>query len=115
VNAPETVFQGEPASHRRPRHYDDNGVADYIAHDKCARFNLAATPSSTTTPGSSSRTGAAAAASARETSLWALGQLRCTKRLELIPGATHLFEESGALEKVGTLAADWFLRYLKPR
>ena len=33
-------------------------------------------------------------------------------RLEIVPGATHLFEEPGALERVATLARDWFLRYL---
>jgi dienelactone hydrolase len=34
------------------------------------------------------------------------------KRLEVVPGATHLFEEPGALEQVARLAAGWFLRYL---
>jgi pimeloyl-ACP methyl ester carboxylesterase len=34
------------------------------------------------------------------------------KRLVVVPGATHLFEEPGALEQVATLAADWFSRYL---
>jgi dienelactone hydrolase len=34
------------------------------------------------------------------------------KKLEIIPGATHLFSEPGALEKVAELAADWFLRHL---
>lgn len=43
---------------------------------------------------------------------WALGQLRCTKRLEVVPGATHLFEEPGALESVAALAAEWFLTHL---
>ncbi len=43
----------------------------------------------------------------------ALGQLRVEKRLEIIPGATHLFEEPGALEKVAQLAAGWFARYLR--
>lgn len=41
-----------------------------------------------------------------------LGQLRCEKRLEIIPGATHLFEEPGALEEVTRLARDWFAYYL---
>ena len=36
------------------------------------------------------------------------------KRLEIVPGATHLFEEVGALEEVARLAA-WFRRYLAPR
>jgi pimeloyl-ACP methyl ester carboxylesterase len=36
-------------------------------------------------------------------------------RLEIVPGATHLFEEPGALERVARLARDWFLTYLGPR
>ncbi|HZQ10933.1 MAG TPA: alpha/beta family hydrolase [Anaerolineae bacterium] len=43
----------------------------------------------------------------------ALAELRGEKKLEVIPGATHLFEEQGALEAVAQLATDWFLRYLK--
>jgi putative phosphoribosyl transferase len=42
----------------------------------------------------------------------ALQQLRTDKRLEIVPGATHLFEEPGTLEAVARLARDWFLRYL---
>ena len=38
----------------------------------------------------------------------ALRSLRCEKRLEVVPGASHLFEEPGALEQVSTLAAAWF-------
>ena len=34
------------------------------------------------------------------------------KQLVIVPGATHLFEEEGALEQVAKHAADWFLRYL---
>jgi pimeloyl-ACP methyl ester carboxylesterase len=34
------------------------------------------------------------------------------KELRIVPGATHLFEEPGALEEVARLAADWFVRYL---
>ena len=34
------------------------------------------------------------------------------KRLVVVPGATHLFEEPGALEGVARLAADWFSRHL---
>ena len=45
----------------------------------------------------------------------ALAQMRSEKSLEIIPGATHLFEEPGTLEQVATLARDWFLRYLPPR
>ncbi|HEX6186529.1 MAG TPA: dienelactone hydrolase family protein [Pyrinomonadaceae bacterium] len=41
----------------------------------------------------------------------ALAQLRCEKRLEIIPGATHLFEEPGTLEEVARLAADWFVAH----
>ena len=39
-------------------------------------------------------------------------KMRCEVKLEIIPGATHLFEEPGALEKVGRLASDWFLLHL---
>jgi putative phosphoribosyl transferase len=42
----------------------------------------------------------------------ALRQLQCEKRLEIVPGATHLFEEPGALEAVAQLAADWFAAHL---
>jgi len=42
----------------------------------------------------------------------ALGRLQCPKELTVIPGATHLFEEPGALEKVARLAAEWFVRHL---
>jgi len=42
----------------------------------------------------------------------ALEQLRVEKELKIVPGATHLFEEPGALEEVARLAADWFVRYL---
>jgi putative phosphoribosyl transferase len=44
----------------------------------------------------------------------ALAQLRVEKRLEIVPGATHLFEEPGALEQVAHLAREWFERYLAP-
>lgn len=44
----------------------------------------------------------------------AYNHLRCVKRLEIVPGATHLFEERGALEKVSDLAADWFAAHLVP-
>ena len=40
--------------------------------------------------------------------------LRCEKSFKIVPGATHLFEEPGALEQVAELAADWFRRHLKP-
>jgi dienelactone hydrolase len=42
----------------------------------------------------------------------ALAQLRCEKRLVIVPGATHLFEEPGALEEVARLAREWFEHYL---
>ncbi|HEY8503467.1 MAG TPA: hypothetical protein VIL46_02720, partial [Gemmataceae bacterium] len=43
----------------------------------------------------------------------ALGRLAAPeKKLALVPGATHLFEEPGALEEVARLAAAWFARYL---
>jgi dipeptidyl aminopeptidase/acylaminoacyl peptidase len=35
--------------------------------------------------------------------------------LVIVPGATHLFEEPGALEQVAQLARDWFVRYLAPQ
>jgi putative phosphoribosyl transferase len=35
-------------------------------------------------------------------------QMRCEVKLEIIPGATHLFGEPGALEQVAKLASDWF-------
>jgi dienelactone hydrolase len=42
----------------------------------------------------------------------ALSLLRSEKQIEVVPGATHLFEEPGAFEKVARLAGDWFKRYL---
>jgi len=44
----------------------------------------------------------------------ALIQMVVEKRLEIIPNATHLFPEPGALEAVARLAIDWFVRYLAP-
>ena len=44
----------------------------------------------------------------------ALAELRCEKRLVIISGASHLFEEPGALNDVARLARDWFERYLAP-
>lgn len=43
---------------------------------------------------------------------YALERLRGEKKLEIVPGATHLFQEPGALEHVAALARDWFRRYL---
>jgi dienelactone hydrolase len=44
----------------------------------------------------------------------ALAALGGEARLEVVPGATHLFEEPGALERVAALARDWFLEHLAP-
>jgi putative phosphoribosyl transferase len=41
-------------------------------------------------------------------------RLSCEKRLEIVPGAGHLFEEPGTLEEVAQLAAEWFTRHLPP-
>lgn len=43
----------------------------------------------------------------------AMEQIRAEKELVIVPGASHLFEEPGALEKVAQLAADWFARHIK--
>jgi dienelactone hydrolase len=42
-----------------------------------------------------------------------MNQARC--KLEIVPGATHLFEEPGALARVAELAEHWFTQYLHPR
>jgi pimeloyl-ACP methyl ester carboxylesterase len=42
----------------------------------------------------------------------AYARLRCEKRVEVIPGATHLFEEPGALDEVARIALGWFRRFL---
>jgi putative phosphoribosyl transferase len=42
----------------------------------------------------------------------AMARMRAETRLEIVPGATHLFEEPGALETVAHLAGNWFLRHL---
>ena len=39
-------------------------------------------------------------------------QMRCEVKLEIVPGATHLFEEPGTLEKVAKLAGDWFVNHI---
>jgi len=39
-------------------------------------------------------------------------QMRCEVKLEIVPDATHLFEEPGALEKVAKLASEWFVSHL---
>ncbi len=45
----------------------------------------------------------------------AYAQLRCEKSLAVVPHATHLFQEPGALEEVARLAGDWFCKHLRPR
>jgi pimeloyl-ACP methyl ester carboxylesterase len=42
----------------------------------------------------------------------AAARLRCPHRIEVVPGATHLFEEAGALERVAELAGAWFAKLL---
>src|SRR5262249_55389864 len=39
-------------------------------------------------------------------------RMRCEVKLEIVPGATHLFEEPGALEKVAKLASAWFINHM---
>jgi putative phosphoribosyl transferase len=43
----------------------------------------------------------------------ALDQMTAEKKLVIVPGATHLFEESGTLEEVAKISTNWFLRYLR--
>jgi dienelactone hydrolase len=45
----------------------------------------------------------------------AMAQLTCPVHLEIIPGATHLFEESGTLDQVTVLATEWFAQHLEKR
>jgi putative phosphoribosyl transferase len=42
----------------------------------------------------------------------AMAQMQCETKLEIVPGATHLFEEPGTLDQVALLASQWFERYL---
>jgi len=44
----------------------------------------------------------------------AMKQLHSIKKLAIVPGATHLFEEAGALDEVARLATEWFLKYFNP-
>jgi pimeloyl-ACP methyl ester carboxylesterase len=44
----------------------------------------------------------------------AFAHLQCERRLAIVPGATHLFEERGTLEQVAELAAEWFVAHLRP-
>jgi putative phosphoribosyl transferase len=41
----------------------------------------------------------------------ARAQMRCEIKIDIVPGATHLFEEPGALEQVAKLASDWFVNH----
>lgn len=43
----------------------------------------------------------------------AMSQLTCVKEMEIVPGATHLFEEPGTLDMAAEFAKNWFVRYLK--
>jgi putative phosphoribosyl transferase len=43
----------------------------------------------------------------------AMRRMRAPVQLEIVPGATHLFQEPGTLEQVARLAADWCRRHLK--
>ena len=40
--------------------------------------------------------------------------VNCKSELRIVPGASHLFEEHGALEKVARLSGDWFMQHLSP-
>lgn len=48
-----------------------------------------------------------------ELNRWAAAQMTCENALRVVPGATHLFEERGALAAVATLAGDWFVQHMK--
>jgi len=47
-----------------------------------------------------------------EMNRYAMRRMRAPVKLEIVPGATHLFEEPGTLEEVARLAAQWFTRHL---
>jgi pimeloyl-ACP methyl ester carboxylesterase len=42
----------------------------------------------------------------------AYDRMTCERKMEIVPGATHLFEEPGTVEQVALLARDWFAKYL---
>jgi putative phosphoribosyl transferase len=44
----------------------------------------------------------------------AQARLRCENRLAVVPGATHLFEQPGTLQRAAELASDWFVAHLAP-
>jgi pimeloyl-ACP methyl ester carboxylesterase len=41
-----------------------------------------------------------------------LQEIKAPKKLQIVKGATHLFEEPGALEEVAAISGDWFEQYL---
>jgi dienelactone hydrolase len=43
----------------------------------------------------------------------AMARMHCVTNLHVVPGATHLFEEPGALEHVATVAGEWFVKYMQ--
>jgi putative phosphoribosyl transferase len=43
----------------------------------------------------------------------ARSQMKCECKIDIVPGATHLFEEPGALEQVAQLASEWFVSHLR--
>ncbi|MBZ5504583.1 MAG: dienelactone hydrolase family protein [Acidobacteriia bacterium] len=45
----------------------------------------------------------------------AMAKMHCPNRLHIVPGATHLFEERGALEQVVTAAAEWFVQHMQAK
>ncbi|MBI4195415.1 MAG: dienelactone hydrolase family protein [Betaproteobacteria bacterium] len=45
----------------------------------------------------------------------AIARMHCERRLSIVPGATHLFEEPGTMEQVARLAQEWFLRNFHPQ
>jgi len=48
-----------------------------------------------------------------ELNRWAAAQMTCENALRVVPGATHLFEERGALAAVAAFAGDWFVQHMK--
>src|SRR2546430_6658232 len=45
----------------------------------------------------------------------ARARMKCECKIDIVSGATHLFEEPGALEQVAKLASDWFVKHISPR
>lgn len=46
---------------------------------------------------------------------YAMKRLNCIKKMDIIPGAIHLFEEPGTLDEMASLAKNWFVSYLAER